>query len=50
MDGTDFGDLADEGLWEDLYSAEAQPLDGSMILSPAAGLFAELRHWLVRLN
>lgn len=50
MDSNGYGNLEDEGLWEDLYSAEAEPLDGSVILSPAVHLYAELLNWILRPN
>lgn len=50
MDGTAFGDLADEGLWEDLYSAEAETFAGSIIIELVPEMLVELGRWLIRIN
>lgn len=45
------GDLADNGLWETLYSAEAPPLDGSTIVPMRVALLvAELVPQMVAVN
>lgn len=50
MDSERYGDLTDE--FEQMFSAEASPLDGSVIVcdSYAAALYVEMLRYLVTTN